>query len=111
MTRVLPPQRDIDGERERERGGEIKGDLTFNIHFVRQGCGGLTKMFNIHFVRKGCGGESKIVILPQFLDVRCARNATPVTFREKYRKKSERKKGRDREREREKICRCEGAGK
>ena len=53
-------------ERERERDRDRdrnKGDLTFNIHFVRQGCGGLTIIailpqfltFNIHFVRKGCG--------------------------------------------------------
>ena len=58
MTRVLQPQRDIWRERERE----IKGDLTFSIHFVRQGCGGLTK----------------IAILPQFLDVQRERNAAPV---------------------------------
>ena len=44
-------------------------------HFVRKGCGGLSKIAilpqfltsNAHFVRKGCGGLSKIAILPQFL--------------------------------------------
>ena len=40
--------------------------LTFNIHFVRKGCDGPSKIaispqfltFNVHFVRKGCDGLS-----------------------------------------------------
>ena len=36
---------------------------------------------NVHFVREGCGGHFKIVVFTLVLDVRCARNAAPVTFR------------------------------
>ena len=49
--------------------------LTSNVHFVRKGCDGLTKIAilsqfltsNVHFVRKGCDVLTKIALFPQFL--------------------------------------------